>query len=112
MIQNICVFPSKVVRDVLPPARERRDPHKTPHLRTKKKHKSFSLELVSHEVTRIAINSAFLEFATGATGDAGTSEVVSKTAPQTPPPTHAGGQDDGSYTNSLKLNKAELLYKD
>ena len=56
-------------------------------------------KLVSDERTRIAIRSAFLEFVTGATGE---TEVVSKPAPQTPPPTHAGGQDDGSYTNSLK----------
>ncbi len=27
-----------------------------------------------------------------------------KTAAPTPPPTHAGGQDDGSFTNSLKLD--------
>ena len=60
-------------------------------------------KLVSDERTRIAIRSAFLELATGATGAAGEGEVVSKPAPQTPPPTHAGGQDDGSYTNSLKL---------
>ena len=65
-----------------------------------------SLDLASDEVTRIAVRSAFLEFtagATGATGATGEAEVVSKPAPQTPPPTHAGGQDDGSYTNSLKL---------
>ena len=29
-------------------------------------------------------------------------EVVSRTVARTPPSTHAGGQDDGSYTNSLK----------
>ena len=65
-----------------------------------------SLNLASDEATRIAVRSVFLEFAAGATGPAGATgegEVVSKTAPQTPPPTHAGGQDDGSYTNSLKL---------
>ena len=65
-----------------------------------------SLDLASDEVTRIAVRSAFLEFATGDAGAAGATdsgEVVSKPAPQTPPPTHAGGQDDGSYTNSLKL---------
>ena len=62
-----------------------------------------SLEVLSYEVTRIALRSAFLELATGATGTTGSGEVVSKTAAQTPPPTHAGGQDDGSYTNSLKL---------
>ena len=64
-----------------------------------------SLDLASDEVTRIAVRSAFLELATGAAGAAGAAgeaEVVSKPAPQTPPPTHAGGQDDGSYTNSLK----------
>ena len=62
-------------------------------------------EVVSYEVTRIAIRSAFLELAAGATGTtgaAGATEVVSRTAARTPPPTHAGGQDDGSYTNSLK----------
>ena len=54
------------------------------------------------------VRSAFLELATGATGAAGAAgatgatEVVSKTVARTPPPTHAGGQDDGSYTNSLK----------
>ena len=51
---------------------------------------------MSYEVTRIAIRSAFLELAAGETG------VVSRTVARTPPPTHAGGQDDGSYTNSLK----------
>ncbi len=61
-----------------------------------------SLEVVSYEVTRIATRSAFWEFATGATGAAGATEVVSSTVGRTPPPTHAGGQDDGSYTNSLK----------
>ncbi len=65
-----------------------------------------SLDLASDEVTRIAVRSAFLELAAGAAGEGGEGEVVSKTAPQTPPPTHAGGQDDGSYTNSL--NKFDL----
>ena len=37
--------------------------------------------------------------------EADSAEVVSKTLAQTPPPTHAGGQDDGSYTNSLKLTR-------
>ncbi len=60
---------------------------------------------MSYEVTRIAIRSAFLELATGATGATGAAEVVSRTVARTPPPTHAGGQDDGSYTNSLKLDK-------
>ena len=35
-------------------------------------------------------------------GATGTGEVVSRTAARSPPPTRAGGQDDGSYTNSLK----------
>ncbi len=63
------------------------------------------LEVVSYEATRIAIRPAFLELVTGptgATGEAGAAEVVSRTVARTPPPTHAGGQDDGSYTNSLK----------
>ena len=66
-----------------------------------------SLEVVSYEVTRIAIRSAFLELATGATG---ATELVSKTVARTPPPTRAGGQDDGSYTNSLKIgiNREDL----
>ena len=67
-----------------------------------------SLEVVSYEVTRIAIRSAFLELATGAAGAAGAAGatgvtgMVSKTVARTPRPTRAGGQDDGSYTNSLK----------
>ena len=46
--------------------------------------------------------SAFLEFATGAAGATGAGEVVAGSAARTPHPTRAGGQDDGSYTNSLK----------
>ena len=64
-------------------------------------------DLVDAEPPCQCIESAFSEHATGATGatgDAGDAEVVSRTVTQTPPPTHAGGQDDGSYTNSLKLN--------
>ena len=68
-----------------------------------------SLEVASSEVTRIAIRSAFLELATGATAEAGATEVVSRTVARTPPPTHAGGQDDGSYTNSLKQNNGFRL---
>ncbi len=40
---------------------------------------------------------------TGAAGAAGSGEVVARPAARTPYPTRAGGQDDGSYTNSLKL---------
>ena len=102
MLRNICVFLSKVVLAVLAPARERHDPHKPPRRRiTFLCHVRFQ-KLVSDEVTRIAVRSAFLELAAGDTGATGEAEVVSKPAPQTPPPTHAGGQDDGSYTNSLK----------
>ena len=65
--------------------------------------------LASSQVPRIAIRSAFLEHATDeadeadATDDADSAEVVSRTAAQRPPPTHAGGQDDSSYINSLKI---------
>ena len=55
--------------------------------------KAGSGNLASSEVTRIAAKSAFLEHATGA---AGTGEVVSRTVARSPPPTRAGGQDDGS----------------
>ena len=56
-------------------------------------------EVAEAEVRYCCLKTSFLEHAAG---EAGVTEVVSKTAPQTPPPTHAGGQDDGSYTNSLK----------
>ena len=49
---------------------------------------------------RIAATWAFLELAGRDTAEA---EVVARGAAQGPPPTRAGGQDDGSYTNSLKL---------
>ena len=52
--------------------------------------KAGSGNLASSEVTRIAAKSAFLEHATGA------AEVVSRTVARSPPPTRAGGQDDGS----------------
>ena len=56
-------------------------------------------DLASEFVCKITIRSAFLALEAGAPG---AKEVVSKTATRTPLPTHAGGQDDGSYTNSLK----------
>ena len=62
----------------------------------------FRREVASSQVPRIAARSPFLEFATGATGAAGAGEVVAGSAARTPHPTRAGGQDDGSYTNSLK----------
>ena len=65
-----------------------------------------SRDLASSQVTRIAATSAFLEFEAGATG---ADEVVSRPAARSPPPTRAGGKDDGSYTNSLKLNTDTLL---
>ena len=43
-----------------------------------------------------------LEFVTDSTGAMGAGEVVARPAARTPHPTRAGGQDDGSYTNSLK----------
>ncbi len=48
-----------------------------------------------------------LEFVTEVTEPGGAGEVVSRPATRTPHPTRAGGQDDGSYTNSLKLEKLE-----
>ena len=59
-------------------------------------------DLVSEFACKIIVRSAFLALEAGATGETGEAEVVSKTAARTPLPTHAGGQDDGSYTNSLK----------
>ena len=47
-------------------------------------------------VRKNTIRSAFLALETGETGEAGATEVVSKTAARTPLPTHAGGQDDVS----------------
>ena len=44
-----------------------------------------------------------LELVTDAAAATAATEVVSRTAAPTPPSTRAGGQDDGSYTNSLKL---------
>ena len=39
---------------------------------------------------------------TGSNGSTGSAEVLSRTGARSPPSTRAGGQDDGSYTNSLK----------
>ena len=50
-------------------------------------------------MTRIVAFWPFLEFVIAATGEA---EMVARTAARSPPPTRAGGEDDGSYTNSLK----------
>ena len=55
--------------------------------------------LVFSQVRCLSLFSSLLELAAGA------AEVVSRTVARTPPPTHAGGQDDGSYTNALKLIK-------
>ena len=69
-------------------------------------------EVASSEVPRIAIRSAFLELAAETTGTArttGTTEVVSRTVAGTPPSTRAGGQDDGSYTNSLKQKHVDSI---
>ena len=64
-----------------------------------------NFKLNVHRLRCLSTKSSLLEHATGATGAAGaagTTEVVSRTAARSPPPTRAGGQDDGSYTNSLK----------
>ena len=61
-----------------------------------------SSDLASSEVTRIVASWPFLELVTGAAGATGEAEMVARTAARSPPPTRAGGQDDGSYTNSLK----------
>ena len=42
------------------------------------------------------------DFGTRSPFSADSAETVSATAAPTPPTTRAGGQDDGSYTNSLK----------
>ena len=65
-----------------------------------------NLKLNVHRVRSLHIKSSLLEHPTAAAGAVGateTGEVVSRTAARSPPPTRAGGQDDGSYTNSLKL---------
>ncbi len=54
---------------------------------------------------RRRIRYAFLELVTDATDAAGAGEVVARPAARTPHPTRAGGQDDGGYTNSLKLTR-------
>ena len=59
-------------------------------------------DLASEFVCKITIRSAFLALEAEVAGATEVAEVVSKTAARTPLPTHAGGQDDGSYTNSLK----------
>ena len=51
----------------------------------------------------LSTKSGLREHATAETGETGEAEVVSRTVARSPPSTHAGGQDDGSYTNSLKL---------
>ena len=48
------------------------------------------------------------EFCTGSTGSSGNG---GRTAGPNLPSTRAGGQDDGSYTNSLKLDKFEIRNK-
>ena len=51
-----------------------------------------------------------LEHATGAAGATEAPEVVSRTVPRSPPSTRAGGQDDGSYTNSIKQKVLEIMW--
>ncbi len=52
---------------------------------------------------RIAIRSAFWELVAEVTVATVATEVVSRSAARTLPSTRTGGQDDGSYTNSLKI---------
>ena len=51
----------------------------------------------------LRIRSAFLELDAAPMADAGEREAVSRRAAWSPPSTCAGGQDDGSCTNSLKI---------
>ena len=59
-------------------------------------------ELNVHRLRCLSTKSNLVGHATGATGATGVAEVVSRTVAWSPPLTRAGGQDDGSYTNSLK----------
>ena len=52
-------------------------------------------------MTRIAATWAFWELVAAAAGER---EVVARTAARSTLLTRAGGQDDSSYTNSLKLS--------
>ena len=65
----------------------------------KKSKKHHAIELTSVFLSNTPSLLSNLEHAPGS---AGSPEVVSRTAVRSPPPTRAGGQDDGSYTNSLK----------
>ena len=91
----MCVFLSKVDVAVLSPGRERCDPYQLRNVRTTQKRRWRLPALMM----RVEAFSVLWGFARGATGGG---EVLSRTAARTPHPTHAGDQDDGSYTNSLK----------
>ena len=54
-------------------------------------------------------NLAFWNLHSGPAGPAGPPEVVAWSAARTLPSTRAGGQDDVSFTNSLKLKRHVLL---
>ena len=69
-----------------------------------------NFKLNVHRLRCLCTESSLLEHATGAAGATGAAEVVSRTAARSPPPTRAGGQDDGSYTNSLKLIPSLLVF--
>ena len=60
-------------------------------------------KLIFSNPPRLPTKSSLREHAAGVTGVTEAAEMVSRTVARTPPSTHAGGQDDGSYTNSLKL---------
>ena len=58
--------------------------------------------LVNADVCIFTARSAFLEHAAEVTEVTAVTEMVARMLARSPPSTHAGGQDDGSYTNSLK----------
>ena len=60
--------------------------------------------LASSEVRSGRTTCTFLEFV------AEKPEMVSRRTARSPPPTRAGGQDDGSYTNSLKILYTYIVY--
>ena len=81
----------KVDFAMLSRARERRDPYQLRSLRIARKGPQTSRALKS--AAGAVTGSALWEFVTAATGE---TEMASRTAARSPPPTRAGGQDDVS----------------